>query len=392
MKRHQNSKKNAVRSKLLEKQRRRRNLRFAKDFVKQTARQEFDDPVEVVIRKKRKIWNSERRAIVRELYRKRRYAGLPRTFKIVGEFGLEHNFDSFISIAKDIIDTDANQLNFDLSECTRFWPSGVTMFASLVSWFRLTSDLTIYPVLRSSDSKTDAVTSYLDHCGFHNFVGRRISNVPSIYGDKEVVKIKRELSVETSEQRQLELRDLVKQHSVFTEEEVDLFNCVILSEIFINVTEHGVHYRGLGWFTIGQVHPKTGIISLCVADNGIGIKNSLLTGQQRQEISKILEVADYNDAEFIKKAFEQNISGAIEASVQEGLPLMRRYPKGKRRGMGLDRIRKACKSLGVQLDIISHSGAIRLGFDGNFEYEASTSSRCFAGTLYHLTIRARNGT
>ncbi len=83
--------------------------------------------------------------------------------------------------------------------------------------------------------------------------------------------------------REEEILSLVERHSSLDAEQLEWFYSVILTEIFNNVTEHGISHKDNGWWLLAQYHKRHKIISLCIADNGIGVRNSLLTGPQKKE-------------------------------------------------------------------------------------------------------------
>ena len=169
---------------------------------------------------------------------------------------------------------------------------------------------------------------------------------------------------------------------------IEEFNDVVLTEIFNNVLEHGMPHRDKGWWLLAQYHKTHKLISLCVADNGIGIRNSLMTGPQRHEISKRIDNPKYNEGAFIRLACEENISGALAASIKEGT-LIKKYVSGSRRGNGLQRIIKTCKKLMIPLAILSHNGYLFLDENGHEKLCSSKYRRIFAGTMYHLKIKAK---
>jgi len=57
-----------------------------------------------------------------------------------------------------------------------------------------------------------------------------------------------------------------------------MFDSIILTEVFSNVTEHGVSKFDAGWWILAQYHSTHKYIQYSIADNGIGIRNSLMSG------------------------------------------------------------------------------------------------------------------
>ena len=71
-----------------------------------------------------------------------------------------------------------------------------------------------------------------------------------------------------------------------------------------------VSNKDKGWWLLVQYHKNHGFISMCVADNGIGIRNSLLTGPQKNDILSSIGEFKGNDGLYIKHAMKENVSGA----------------------------------------------------------------------------------
>jgi hypothetical protein len=333
----------------------------------------------------------QRRAFKNHFYRKE-YHDQPCTIKIDGEFGLERSdiADHFFGIATQIIDCGSRDIKFDLRNCTRLWPSAVTLLCSLVQWVELSSrNSSKPPKLGSIPSTNEKVNSYLYHCGFYNYVKLGRTEDATCYSQNEVVKIQRETDRCNIETREDEIVYLLEQHTSFSKDEIELLASVILIEVFNNVVEHGVSYRDRGWWLLAQYHKKHGIISLSVADNGIGIRNTLMTGPQQAEIKKKFRNSALNDGVIIRHALQENISGAITASVKDMGFLLKKYSEGARRGNGLQRIMAACKELKVSLVLLSQNGFVKV--DDTGIVDQAFPNRVFAGTLYHFTIPAKKG-
>jgi anti-sigma regulatory factor (Ser/Thr protein kinase) len=236
--------------------------------------------------------------------------------------------------------------------------------------------------------------SYLNHSGFYDYVhAKHPAEVEdqNHYPEKEVVKIEREKKLSNIEPREDKIISLLQQFSLFDARQIELFNSIILTEAFNNVTEHGVSHRDRGWWLLAQYHKKHGIISLCIADNGIGIRNTLMTGPQSDDIGKSIANTPENDGKFIKMAIEETVSGALAAPLKTagGFLSSKKYEKGAHRGNGLKRITSTCEKLGIPFTILSHHGYVFLDASGNMIRNGSMPRRVFAGTLYHLLIPAK---
>ena len=338
-------------------------------------------------------YHNERRAFRRHFYLSRTYLDPPKTINIQGDFGIEakENIDYFLSKSSEIIDFGSKELALDIRNCSKMWPSAVTMLCSLEQWVELSTwNRKVKPKIASSTPIDDKVTSYLYHCGFNNYVGLQPTHYSNYYNDDEVIKIRREVVQKNVENREDEILALLQKYTNFTKDEIEIFHTVIL-EIFLNVSEHGVTGNDNGWWVLAQYHPTHGIISVNIADNGIGIKNSLFTGPQKEVIKGTFSFSSKNDGDLIRYATETQVSGALTAVVKEktGIFSKSRYPLGSKRGNGLDRIKSGCKKLGVELTLLSHFGYLFYDSNGNEMRCGTMQRRIFAGTLYHLNVPAR---
>lgn len=331
-----------------------------------------------------------RNELKRVVYKTKKWDQNIRTVVIDREFGLEKeaNIDYFLETAASFIDFNSTALQFNLTNCNRVWPSGITLLCSLKQWVELTSTKHHRPIIASSKSKNNRVNSYLSHSGFYDYVERPKDTDDSYYQDDDIVKIRRESNNSNIEKREKSIIDLLKKYSTLSTEELEWFDCVVLTEAFNNVSEHGVSSRDNGWWLLAQRHPSHKIISLSIADNGIGIRHSLMTGPQREEIGNKIANLPINDGDFIKLALEENVSGAIAASVKSGR-LIKKYGSGARRGNGLKRIRKSCSDLQIPFTILSNNGYVFLNNAGKIIKIGSKNARVFSGTMYHFLIRAK---
>ena len=164
---------------------------------------------------------------------------------------------------------------------------------------------------------------------------------------------------------------------------------IVLTEVFANVQEHGVSLQDKGRWIMAQYHPTHQIIPLNIADNGVGLKNTLITGPQSEYFKRKISSSNRNDGEFIEIAMRENVSGAYDASLKTTSIIRDSYERGARRGNGLKRIIKTCQDLGIKFSILSHYGYAFLDEKGKLVKVGSRENRIFAGTLYHFNIPVR---
>ncbi len=318
----------------------------------------------------------------------------PVELPILGEAGLEvpEAIGHFLSLGTATIDSNSSHIQLDLSKCTRLWPSALTLLCSLKQWTELACRVNqnrTPPRISSSSPENADIENYLVHSGFYKYVGRSFRQQSHNYPDSEIVKIRRETERAFMEKREKELIDLVSKYSLFSSDENEYFQCKILPEILNNVIEHGVTCYDQGWWLLGQYHKTHKIISISIADNGMGFRLNLTSGPQRVDIISRIEDIPENDGDFIELAFNEKVSGAHNASTKDEGILRKRHSRGATRGNGLKHIRKTCAICKVRLAVFSHYGYIVFDQDGNLEKKGAMKTRVFAGTLYHLTIPAK---
>lgn len=330
---------------------------------------------------KLQFWDKERSRFYLDYYSPLKFEGKQKTITIKKPIGAEDNIEFLADIGEALTAKGASEININLEDCTRVWPSGVMLFCSFLHWTRLrTPESSKPPRISSTISKTDDVTSYLDFCGFHDYVRRNKTDKPHTYKPETIVKIQREPTGNAFDSRFDEITKLLKENTDFDKDEIEQFQAMILGEILINVTEHGINYKDMGWYTLTQVHPTSGFISLNIADNGIGIKNSLKTGPQK------INLKGAKDEKYIEEAFKLNVSGAFSAStIKKGI-LKKRYERGQKRGHGFMYIIEACQNLGIQLTLVSDKAYVQFDKNGKIHKQGSRKNTIFAGTLYNLTI------
>lgn len=331
-----------------------------------------------------------------ELYKKVKFNESSKTIPIKGSFGIENpnGLSYFFEKSKEILNSRARNIILDLTQVTRIWPSAVTILCSFSHYTKLISRRgNSAPIVQSIHPKNE-VGDYLDSCGFNDHVGI----CPKKYLKKEdgIVKIRREKNNDDVSIREEEIVELVQKYCNYNSDEIEEFDSIVLTEIFNNVTEHGMTHVDKGWWVLAQYHEQHGFISVCIADNGIGIRKTLVYGPQRKRILRLHEDKPENEGNFIQTAAEKiNISGAVNASTSTAdtfltIAYARRFPRGARRGRGLKRIIKSCHLLGITLTIISRSGLYQKkpSKTENTNLHSFTTD-IFAGTMYHLLIPVR---
>ena len=347
--------------------------------------------------KRIRVLRVRRNRIKKELFKEFTYSNGEQTVvEINQEFGLEsgQNVAYFLEKAHETIDFNTRNLFIDIQECPKVWPSAITLLCSLEQWVEQWRQVAApkkrqIPIIGSSDSSLSDVNAYLQRSGFYDYVGRQSYHHDQSCNEAEIIRIRREKNQRNVESREIEICQLLKQHGNYGEDDIELFNSIVLTEVFANVQEHGVSLQDKGWWIMAQYHPTHQIISLNIADNGVGLKNTLITGPQREYFEQKISSPKRNDGEFIRTAMQENVSGAYDASVKVPGIIRDSYERGARRGNGLKRIIKTCGDLGIKFSILSHYGYAFRDENGKLAEVGSRENRIFAGTLYHFNIPVR---
>lgn len=319
--------------------------------------------------------------VAKDIHSKIRYESGEETIYINNDFGLEDDLhrNNFFKFTKKILNSRKETLVINMQNCPRVWPSAVTFLCSLEQWAEMNkkfngTDRTI----ASTDSSYDNVNEYLNKCGFYKYVGRQGNPIYEKQNTTDVLKIQREHDKKQVESREEEILELLKKYTMFTDDQLELFNSIILTETFNNVIEHGIVNKDEGWWLLAQVHQKHHFISLCIADNGIGFVNTLNSGPQAKDIKAL----NLPEGELIRYAFNENVSGASNAT-----PTTKKSKanRGARRGNGLGRIKETCKNLEMEFSIISHKGYCNVDKNEIITFK-TFDEIIFGGTMYSFII------
>jgi hypothetical protein len=135
----------------------------------------------------------------------------------------------------------------------------------------------------------------------------------------------------------------------------DAICCAVL-EIYANAFEHG--HSTVGVFSCGQFYPIKQEIALAFVDFGIGIP---------QSVSVVPEAAALSDSLRIAWALERGNTS-----------------KKGNRGVGLDILRSFVQVNNGKMDIVSHSGFVRLSRSGSY---SPPRNHRFPGTIFNITLK-----
>ena len=185
----------------------------------------------------------------------------------------------------------------------------------------------------------------------------------------------------------------IKERSTFSSDDLRWFHNVIIVETMNNVIEHGVPFADAGWWVMLEYIKDINMISFCIADNGIGIKNSLITGPQREYIAAENRKKLIGDGDYIKYAMKIEVSGAQTALVKKrnGKWIYKKpiLVSGAHRGNGLDWIKRICEKLSIDLKILSNYGYYFYNSNEKQEYTQNFEFPIFYVTMYNFLIKGK---
>jgi len=154
------------------------------------------------------------------------------------------------------------ELNF--SECAFLAPYAVTLFAAYALWLREVKQCHL-----SVNALPETVAgNYLVQSGFLELLGEKAFPTPLERPDR-TVKLTR---ISKSSEIPSFANSVM---SILNIEDEELAGAVRYSliELLRNVVQHSVSNKG--GIAMAQYYPKTGIVDVCVADMGIGVKSSI---------------------------------------------------------------------------------------------------------------------
>lgn len=341
-------------------------------------------------------YKEKRRKARRRIFKKYDFNNKDTIPVVIGKsLGIEFgDIDSFVEVGKKIVDSNVNDIKIHLQKCEKLWPSALMLICSFHQWRNLAykynrkihKKTCCKPSLGSYAPKNKELQDYLIQSGFYDYV--HVDHyTPTDINPDEIVKVKLNNTKEVIEARMEELEDLITKKANLTPELKEELNCYVIPEIINNATEHGENCFDQGWWTLGQYFPETHIISICIADNGIGFKETLCTGPQSQDtVITELNEKDAKETDYIELAFKDGISGAMDAKHWELNIFHEHLPAGSNRGGGLSGIKEKCKKCGIKLSIFSQYGYIIYGENGKILDAQSFDRRIFGGTFFNLVI------
>jgi predicted secreted protein len=320
------------------------------------------------------------------------YLGPPSHVQLEGNIGTEEDALAYCSTMERTIDVNARSLDIRMTDVTYAWPSFVMGLCAFAVWTEAVSRAAHCARMKVSStfSRDPIVSDFLIESGFGSFVGiKNNQKSRSHKKHKFSVRIRHEKDRSSERERRTEVYELIDMFANLSERAKEVLRDRVITEIFHNVTEHGTQVVDAGYWVLAQYHPSHGLISVSVADNGIGFRGTLATGVYGKQLVDRVPDTPLNDDRYIALAVDENMTGSLRAKGEAyaGRGTALQFLKGARRGQGMGVIVNESVGLGITVTIISHYGLFRRTPTGE-TLSRSFRQRAFPGTLYHLTIPA----
>ena len=155
-------------------------------------------------------------------------------------------------------------IDVDFKTCNFLAPYAVTLFAAYISWVKQVKRRSV----RILADRNTVAGNYLVETGFFELFGEQSSSTVTERPDRTVKLTRIEKSTEipifaTKVMDILQIED----------EELEGAVKYSLIELLRNVVQHSASHGG--GIAMAQYYPNTGLVELCVADTGLGIKKTL---------------------------------------------------------------------------------------------------------------------
>lgn len=151
----------------------------------------------------------------------------------------------------------------DFQGCNFLAPYGVTLFAAYVLWLKNTKRRSV----RIHANRSTVAGNYLVQTGFFELLGELATGLEEDRPDRTV-----KLTRITSSSEIPEFAARVMRVLRIEDEELEGAVKYSLIELLRNVVQHSGSNGGIA---MAQYYPNTGLVDLCVADSGVGIKATL---------------------------------------------------------------------------------------------------------------------
>lgn len=197
-------------------------------------------------------------------------------------------------------------IEIDFRGCNFLSPYAVTLFAAYIIWLKKTKKRSV----RIHADRNSVTGNYLVETGFFEVLGEK-EDSPSVDRPDRTVKLK---LISTSSEIPAfasKVMDILK----IEDEELEGAVKYSLIELLRNVVQHSA--SNIGGLAMAQYYPNTGLVNLCVADTGMGVKATL--NEAYPEIETDLQALKLATLPHVSRTFGPSIYNSMRDNAGLGL-------------------------------------------------------------------------
>lgn len=197
-------------------------------------------------------------------------------------------------------------IQIDFQGCNFIAPYAATLFAAYVLWLRKTKRLHV----RVNVNKGSVAGAFLVQSGFFEVLGEHLPEIVEERPDRTV-----KLSRISSSSEIAPFASRVMEILQIEDEELAGAVQYSLIELLRNVVQHsGSHGGGVA---MAQYYPNTGLVELCVADMGVGVKATI--NEAYPEIDSSLKAIKLATLPHVSRTFGPSVYTAMRDNAGLGL-------------------------------------------------------------------------
>lgn len=197
-------------------------------------------------------------------------------------------------------------ITIDFRCCNYIAPYGATLFAAYILWLQETKRRKI----SIQANKNSVAGNYLLQSGFFDLIGEKNSS-PTESREDRTVKLTKIQSSKEIPQFATSVMDILK----IEDEEMAGAVKYSLIELLRNVIQHSSSKSG--GVAMAQYYPTTGLVEICVADMGVGIKATI--NEAYPEIDTNLKALKFSTQPHVSRTFGPAVYSSMKDNAGLGL-------------------------------------------------------------------------
>lgn len=194
----------------------------------------------------------------------------------------------------------------DFRQCNFIAPYAATLFATYILWLRKVKRKKVKILL----NKTSVAGNFLLQCGFFDIIGEKDLSPTEKREDRTV-----QLTCVTSSSEIPKFASSVMDILQIEDEELAGAVKYSLIELLRNVVQHS--NSPIGAVAMAQYYPNTGLVEVCVADSGLGIKRTI--NEAYPEIDNDLQALKFASLPHVSRTFGPSVYTAMKDNAGLGL-------------------------------------------------------------------------